>query len=63
MTDFTQLTTVDLIEYVRASNDTTPRELELLERLVAALDEIDTLSFGLHQVQRELTEASSGADT
>lgn len=49
--DFTQLTTTDLVELVAADRRATPRELELLERLRGAIDEIDALTRELAQLQ------------
>lgn len=41
--DFTQLTTFDLIEHVRSDCNASEREVALLDRLLGAIDEINTL--------------------
>lgn len=43
----TALTTSELIRHVEMSVDATPRERELMERLLRALDEIDALAIDL----------------
>lgn len=55
------MTTDGLMEHVRADSTATERELELLSRLLAAIELVEDLA---HQVTRlEATEAASGADT
>lgn len=40
---YSSLTTTELIRHVSMSSEVTPLEMELLGRLVAAMDEIDAL--------------------
>lgn len=59
--DFTQLTTDGLIEHVKADPTATERELEMLSRLLAAIELVEDLA---HQVTRlEAAEAAGGTDT
>lgn len=61
-----RLTNADLIEHIQENPDSTEAELEVAERLLAAMDELDRLTTALrrHEAKEELRrlEAEDGAN-
>ncbi len=54
---YSALTTTELIRNVSLSAETTPLEMELLSRLVAAMDEIDALLIDINRLEVALANA------
>lgn len=54
---YSALTTTELIRNVSLSAETTPLEMELLSRLVAAMDEIDALLIDINRLEVALADA------
>jgi hypothetical protein len=51
MTGFDSMTTDELMQHVRLDSAASERELALLDRLVGAIDEIDTLTRDVVRLQ------------
>ena len=50
---YSSLTTTELIRHVSLSSEVTPLEMELLSRLVSAMDEIDALLMDIEALEAE----------
>ena len=50
---YSSLTTTELIRHVSLSSEVTPLEMELLSRLVSAMDEIDALLADIEALEAE----------
>ena len=48
---YSSLTTTELIRHVSLSSEVTPLEMELLSRLVAAMDEVDALLLDIERLE------------
>ncbi len=56
---FSALTTDELIRHVQMTSEVTPLEMELLGRLVGAMDEIDALAIDLKALEDRRADPGS----